>query len=113
MIAQPELDFTAPAPPTNDEVARLLEHLRLCSGWHTAKELSSALGFRDRKIRQLAEHSAGMVVSGPGSPGYRHIEHCSWDEVNEAAAKLDSQGDHMKTRARVIRQAKSKLSAKR
>lgn len=114
MIAQPELDFTPrkPAPPTGDEVARLLSHLRECSGWQTAKQLSAALGFRDRKIRQLAEKSGGEVVSAPGSSGYKHITRCTGEEISHAADQLRSQGRRMLERSIRLRRAAHNIIAK-
>lgn len=101
---QSELNF-APAPPADAEVARLVEFLRMRPDWHKAKEIAAALGLPDRKVRQLAENSAGQIVSAPGSPGYRHLSHCTADEISHAANQLHSQGKRMIDRSIRLRRA--------
>lgn len=101
MIAQQELDFTPrpPAPAAAPEVARLCCYLQQNPGWHTAAQIRTALGYSKRKTRQLAEKSDNDIVSGPGCPGYKHLSHCTLDEIEHATAQLISQGKVMIRRA--------------
>lgn len=88
-------------PPTPDigEVERLLNHLSNNPGFHTAKQLTTALDLTDRKIRQLAEAADGLIVSGPGSPGYCHLYHCPAETIGHITATQISQAKHMIRRA--------------
>lgn len=93
------LAFTQPTPPAPGEVEILTAYLRNHPGFHTAKQLAEALAFTDRKIRQLAEAADGLIISGPGSPGYCHISHCDPETIGHIAEKLISQGKAMIRRA--------------
>lgn len=96
MSIQPELDFTPrPAPPEIGEVEVLLAFLAANRGFHTAAALSKALNLSDRKIRQLAEAADGLVISGPGSPGYCHLYHCDTKTLGHITATMISQGKAM------------------
>jgi len=95
---QADFDFTAP-PPRQSEVDAFTRHLRKNPGFHTAKELSKRLDLSDRKIRKLAECSDGQVVSGPGSPGYIHIDHCPAGTLAHIADTLRSQARSMLARS--------------
>ena len=104
MITQAAFDFTAPAPsPEIGEVERLVSYLKQHPGFHTAAKLSSALALSDRKIRQLAELSDGLVISGPGSPGYCHLDHCDTKRLAHIANTLRSQARSMLARSIRIR----------
>ena len=96
MHEQFNFDFTAPAAT---EVELLVRYLRNQPGFHTARDLSSALNLTDRKIRQIAEASNGVIVSGPGSPGYCHLDHCPTEKLSHIADTLLSQGRLMIRRA--------------
>jgi len=105
MTNKGEFDFsTPPLPPAATEVDRLVHHL-LEAGpiWITAKELATSLDLTDRKVRQLAEHSDGLIISGPGCPGYRHLHHCTADQLREVADRLNSQARSMMRRSIRIR----------
>jgi hypothetical protein len=104
MHEQASFDFTAPPPfhPVG-EVERLLSHLSSNPGFHTAKQLSAALDLTDRKIRQLAEASDGLIISGPGSPGYCHLYHCDPETIGHIADTLRSQARQMLSRSIRIR----------
>lgn len=99
MTTQPEFDFTAPPPPEIGEVETLLAYLSNHPGFHTAKQLTAALGFTERKIRQLSEAADGLIVSGPGSPGYCHLYHCDAETICHITATQISQARHMMRRA--------------
>ena len=110
---QCDFDFSAkkmPAPAAS-EVDQLIDFLLWSSakGWVNAKQIAASLGFNERKIRSLAQHSDGIIISGPGCPGYRHINHCTFDECREVYQRLDSQCDAMKRRSIQIRQMAHRL----
>lgn len=102
MFAQASFDFTAPSPPPG-EVDILTAYLNNHPGFHTAKQLAAALAYNDRKIRQLAEAADGMIVSGPGSPGYCHLHHCPTETIGHIADTLRSQARNMLRRSIRIR----------
>jgi len=81
----------------------MVQWLALHPGWHTAAKISGSLSLSDRKVRALAEASNGLVVSGPGTPGYCHASHCTAEEISHAAETLISQGKRMIARAIRIR----------
>ena len=87
--------------PAAAEVDQLIDFLFWSSanGWVNAKTISARLGFNERKIRSLAEHSNGVVISGPGCPGYRHISHCTGAQVREVSDRMKSQAKAMLRRS--------------
>lgn len=101
---QLDLQFTRSKGPTTseDEVAGLLIYLR-GKGWTRATQIAADLGLKDRKIRALAAASAGLIVSGPGSPGYKHVQDCTPEEISAAVSTLEHQAKLMATRAGKIR----------
>jgi hypothetical protein len=103
MITQAAFTFTEPSPAQVDDLERLLNHLSNNPGFHTAARLSNALDMSDRKIRQLAESSDGLIISGPGSPGYCHLYHCPTETLAHIADTLRSQARHMIARSIRIR----------
>lgn len=110
MNIQGSFDFTAPPPPAPvGEVEILLAHLSANPGFHTAKQLSASLALSDRKIRQLAEAADGLIVSGPGSPGYCHLYHCDPDTIGHITATQISQARQMIRRALRTRNRAHKL----
>ncbi len=108
MCNQGLFDFSAkPAAPVG-EVECLVAWLRHHGGFHTARVLCEALNLTDRKIRQLAEASDGLIVSGPGSPGYCYIDHCPAEKLAHIADTLRSQARSMLSRSiRLRRRAHS------
>lgn len=58
--------------------ATLIGYLR-GQGWRTAKQISEALGWDDRAVRELAAAS-DEIISYPGSPGYKLLEDCTVEE---------------------------------
>jgi hypothetical protein len=97
---QAAFDFTArPILPEIGEVERLLNHLSNNPGFHTADKISAALNLTDRKVRQLAEAADGLIVSGPGSPGYCHLYHCPAEKIHHITATQISQAKLMIRRA--------------
>lgn len=87
MTAQVELPLFRPVQTLEPELKRLLSILR-DGRWHTAKELK-VHSFTDRALRELVEHSAGQILSFPGSPGYKLFELATIDEVDQSKALLN------------------------
>ena len=100
---QCDFDFTTKRMPVAAaaEVDQLIDFLLWASAseWVPAKTISARLGFNERKIRSLAEHSNGVVISGPGCPGYRHISHCTGAQVREVSDRMKSQAKAMLRRS--------------
>jgi hypothetical protein len=103
-LAQAQLEFPlrAIAPPS-DQVCGLVTWLALNPGWHTARQLAVHLTLTDRQVRSLAEASNGLIISGPGTPGYCHASHCTAEEIAHASDTLISQAKRMLHRAIRIR----------
>jgi hypothetical protein len=100
---QLELPLYEPSRDLED-VARFVGWLYQAGDqWIVATHITAALGFTDRKIRQLAADSRGLVVSGPGCPGYKHIRHCDQEEVATVTARIERQAKSMAARACDIR----------
>jgi hypothetical protein len=100
---QAAFNFTPPPPPPIGEVERLLAHLSANPGFLTAKQLAAALNLSDRRVRQIAEQSDGLIVSGPGSPGYCHLYHCDPETIGHITATQISQARNMIRRAILTR----------
>ena len=111
MITQSSFIFTDPAPAHVEDLEILLNHLTNHPGFHTAAKRSSALDLTDRRIRQLAEASDGLIISGPGSPGYCHLYHCPTETLAHIADTLRSQARHMIARSIRIRRRAHSLVA--
>lgn len=109
MTGQQELDFNPPPPPVPGEVEILTAYLLNNPGFHTAKQITAALDLSDRKVRQLAEASDGLIVSGPGSPGYCHLYHCEPAKLAHIADTLRSQARAMLARSIRIRKRAHQL----
>jgi hypothetical protein len=105
MSNQLQLDFDA-KPPAHDDLERLAVFLYTQGAkWTTAKEITEALHFTDRHIRKLASESNGLILSGPGCPGYRHIRRATPEEVQEVVARLRHQAHVMDRRCSEIHRA--------
>jgi hypothetical protein len=108
MIAELELPLFK--PPTTDPNVDWLSSLLLAKrGWLTAAEIIAASGseLNDRAVRALASLASPDVISG--QRGYRHIQHATAEEINHAAAWLESQGAAMIDRACAIRRRAHQL----
>jgi len=103
--------ITAPRDPQlglfevagDDQNVRWLEdYLRRARVWLTASELSLATDGRlsDRDLRALASASAWVIS---GQKGYKALEHATPEEIDHAAAWLESQAKKMSDRAGAIR----------
>lgn len=73
-------------------------------GWMTARELLGLqVGRTERQLRAMAAASQGQIISG--QRGYARTDQASVEDVNHAAAWLESQAKSMQARARAIRSA--------
>lgn len=87
---------------TPEEVDSMCEFLR-GKGWLKAADIQAATGIGDRKVRAIAEHSEGRILSGQS--GYRLLDRTTpIEEVDAAATWLESQAMRMIARASSIRQ---------
>lgn len=101
---QAEFNLKPSSAPLIDpsEVAALCSWLR-GRGWKKAREIEAELGIEERKLRAMAEHSDGEILSGPGCPGYRLFDgETSLGDAERAAGRLRSQGEKMIRRALTI-----------
>jgi hypothetical protein len=72
--------------------------------WQTARQIEAELGMDERQIRAIAEHSDGLILSGPGCPGYRLFDsQTRIGDADRAAGRLESQAKKMLTRSSQIR----------
>jgi hypothetical protein len=84
-----------------EEVDGLIAFLR-GKGWMKAVEIAAAAGVSERKMRAIAEHSEGRILSGQA--GYRYLDQSvPIEEVDRAATWLESQGKKMLVRGAEIR----------
>jgi len=97
---QSDLGLKTPAPEvSSEEIALVCDFLR-GNGWKKAAEISLALKMDDRKVRAVAEHSEGRILSAPGCPGYKLFDgKTEIEEAERAALRLESQARHMLARA--------------
>ena len=106
MTEQAQLDLFTPRPAAvvpPGEIDRLLVFLAGRAAWTTAKEITAALQLTDRQIRQLARDNRHLLLSGPGSPGYKLIADATLEEINHTADRLRSQAREMLKRAEETR----------
>lgn len=92
------------AKPEDRNVQWLERVLDEDRNWLTAQTLAQRSGgvLSDRQVRMLAGASP-RVLSGPGSPGYRHIRHATPEEVHHWTSALLAQGKAMIKRGTSIR----------
>lgn len=108
-----ELGFDLPAQTTGgrvvsaEDVERLVNVLNDATGWLTAREIAALIGppANERSIRAAANAACPMVISYPGSPGYRLMSACTIEEINHCIAAFQSQGTEMLKRANLITRA--------
>ena len=97
-LNQPEL--LDQRPQAADADVRWLENLlRVASDWMTAAAILQMIGRpptddNKRWVRDLASRSE-WVLSGPGSPGYKHMEHSKAEEIVHYKNALIGQGKDM------------------
>lgn len=83
--------------------------LHRLSAWVTRKELAALLGDPtpgfERKVRAVASVAAPVVVSYPGSPGYKHFEAATVDEIRHCIAAFRASGTDQIRRAKLYERA--------
>ena len=100
MIAPGQKDlFEQPRHSADADVQWFEKLLRNHGDWLTAAEVLNLVlrkpsDDNKRWIRELASRSE-WILSGPGSPGYKHIEHCTPEEIKHFKNALISQGKDM------------------
>ena len=93
---------------STEEVQRLVSILRASGEWMTRRELAAAFGgeeVADRKVRAIAEVARPVVVSFPGSPGYRHWDSCTVEEIHHCIETFESSGKKQFQAAHMYRRA--------
>ncbi|HEX3889437.1 MAG TPA: hypothetical protein VHX90_01185 [Verrucomicrobiae bacterium] len=111
-MSDPQKDlFEKPRHAPNADVEWLERFLKINDGWHTSRTLITFIGRptsddNRRWIRELASVSAWIIS---GQKGYKHIEHATAEEINHAAAWLESQAKKMGERAGAIRSNAHKI----
>lgn len=104
-----DLREASKAPAVTDaEIDRLVSILHAHQGWITRRALADSFGGGDkaeRQIRAIAEAAAPDVVSYPGSPGYRHWDHCTVAEIDRAIETFESSAKKLLQRAHQYRKA--------
>jgi hypothetical protein len=106
MSAALQFELTLESPPPDGSVDTVIAVLEQEKTWLKASQLLVKLGERvtdnrKRKLRRLAEHSRGQIISG--QKGYKHIKHATLEEIEHAANWLEHQAVEMGDRARAIR----------
>lgn len=94
-----------PPPAATDLERRVARLIGILAGrdWMTAARIRALEpAWDDRDIREIASASGGVVMSWPGSPGYRLTTEGSADERERAIAKLRHQALAMGARANAI-----------
>ncbi len=104
MPSQSQLDLFAPPAPPAGEIDRLCNLLATRDGWTTAKQISQAIGLGDREIRNLARHNRQLILSAPGTPGYKLIQNATLKEIQRTGDKLRSQAREMTRGSIILRQ---------
>ncbi|QYM80248.1 hypothetical protein K0B96_06440 [Horticoccus luteus] len=100
MTSAEQLDLTfRPAQPEAIDASALVEFLR-GKGWMTAREICEATRWNDRLVREMASAS-DVVISYPGSPGYKLLADCTAEEYHRYRVARRSQARDML--AKVIR----------
>lgn len=116
--AQLEICYDAPVkvPPAAsvEDVEWLVDLLKryahldkTSKGWMKAPHLAEASqGYmNERKVRKVARAARPVVVSYPGSPGYKLWDDCTVEEINHAINAFDSQAKDMTACAHTYRMA--------
>jgi CHASE3 domain sensor protein len=80
-----------------EDLCRLLAYF---IDWTKAEAISEITTWNDRKIRQLAQHSNGQIISG--DKGYKLTCDATMDEITHAANRLRSQAKNNLKRAAEI-----------
>jgi hypothetical protein len=80
---------TIPHGATEAEIANFSAHL-ISHGWQTRREIVVALGWDDRKIRQVAQAMGGRVVRC--QLGYKLTASCDRNDIPHMTQAADAAG---------------------
>jgi hypothetical protein len=102
MTVNTELGLRIPGPEVAPEDVEQMIRFLAGKGWLRAVEIEAATGASDRKMRAIAQHSAGRILSG--QQGYRLFDRSTpLEEADRAASWLESQAREMLRRGAEIR----------
>lgn len=102
MTVKTELGLSIPGPEVDPAEVEQMVRFLAGKGWLRAAEIEVATSSGDRKIRAIAEHSQGRILSG--QQGYRLFDRTTpLEEADRAATWLESQGRKMLQRGAAIR----------
>ena len=106
-------DLFPPRPEAATDTAWLEGLLDTVKDWMTAAEILQSIGKpvtedNRRWLRDVASRCE-YVLSGPGSPGYRHIKHSNLEECAHYGDAKISQGKEMIRGGIKIRRAAHKI----
>ena len=99
------LQFSKSAAPVVAQAdIDVLTRYLLGRGWVKAAVIDAELHVDERRVRAIAEASDGMIISGPGCPGYKLFTGVpEMGDVDEAANRLESQANRKLLRADSLR----------
>ena len=99
-IEQQELPLTRRAKARPYDGLALENLLREREAWVAGIDIRSQFGWSERHLRKVASAASPQIISYPGSSrGYRHIRHCTIEEINHAINALRAQAKEMDKRA--------------
>lgn len=98
------------APAVSSQDVATVCHFLTGRDWTKASTIELFTHIDERRVRAIAEASDGMIISGPGCPGYKLLtDAAQLQEVDEAASRLESQARRMFARAVAIRRRAHRL----
>jgi hypothetical protein len=112
MTAQLDLDLaTARRAPrvSAADVAWFVDQLRGKVDWVTTKNLGATTEAQKRRLRRIKEMARGKIVSFPGSPGYKLLDHCTLAELRRCDAAVRSQTRRMEAQLKPVWRRMHKL----
>jgi hypothetical protein len=88
---------------SQEDLDRVVAYLR-GKGWVPRHQIEADLGMNERRVRLVAEHSDGEILSGPGTPGYKlFTRSTTYADVDLCTRTIESQIKRMMTRLSSIR----------
>ncbi len=104
-MSQLDLEFSSrKTPEVSQDQIDLLTSFLAGKGWVKACSIDAELDLDERDIRAIAEASDGLIISGPGCPGYKLLTGAAEiADVDRAACRLESQAKRMLHRANSLR----------
>lgn len=116
-MTQLEIDYTREPMVIQSEIDMVCELIASAQSngcvWTPALYVMQELGYSERKVRAIAEHSQGRIVSGPGTPGYHLLDSpADFDSALDAERRLIAQIRKMAKRVNSIRRRRRELTMK-